>query len=183
VSLAEAALVLVLGAFLASAASAAQPPSHDPYVASLGYAACIRAHGVPHPNPDKHGDFDLTAADEKRMRAVPERTDDASFHHLKGLNLRPLSSNAIVLATVVVAELGRCIRGFGFPTGRPEVRNLGRGRASFGFTAVRGLDRAYWQSAIGKRHLRAMHTCEQRVHLSKRLSRIIASDRRIRGNV
>jgi hypothetical protein len=181
-----AALLVFAGAVAGTAAGAA-PPSHDPYVASLRYAQCMRAHGVPHPLPDKHGDFSLTAADEKRMRAVPERirkaADDACFHHLEGLNLKPLSKHALALATKVVADLGRCIHDAGFATGRPQVRNLGRGRASFGFTTLPNEDRAYWNSATGRQNLRAMHACEQRVHLAKRLSKIIADDRRIRGNV
>src|SRR5919198_5947635 len=74
-------------------------PSPDPYTASLAYAKCMRAHGVPHPLPDKKGDFSLTRADERRMRAVPRQVrkaaDDACFHTLKGLNLRPLSKRAL----------------------------------------------------------------------------------------
>ena len=184
-----ALLLLVLGTALTGSAAAASPtpPSHDPYVASLRYAECMRAHGVPHPLPDKRGDFSLTAADEKRMRAVPKRirktADDACFHHLEGLNLKPLSKHAIALATAVVADLGRCIHAAGFRTGKPQVRNLGRGRASFGFTPVAGFDRSFWQSARGKAYVRVEHACEQRVHMAKRLNKIIADDRRIRGNI
>ena len=176
-----------LGGGLAEATIAGAPPSKDPHVASLRYARCMRQHGVPHPDPDRRGDFNLTATDEQRLRAVPPRTraaaDDACFHHLQGLNLRPLSRHAIGLADKVVADLGRCIRSYGFRTGRPEVRNLGRGRAFFGFTEVPELDAGYWRSAAGRRHIRAMHICEQRVDMAKRLSRIIADDRRIRGSV
>ena len=51
------------------AAALALAPSPDPYTASLQYAQCLRAHGVPHPLPDAKGDFSLTAADEARLRA------------------------------------------------------------------------------------------------------------------
>jgi hypothetical protein len=183
----RAVLILVLSSVFTTAAATAQPPSHDPYAASLRYARCMRAHGVPHPDPDRKGDFSLTPADEKRMRAVPERTrkaaDDACFHHLQGLNLRPLSRHAIDLATKVVEDLGRCIRSHGYATGKPAVRNLGRGRASFGFEQAPQLGRKYWESAAGRRRVRVMHACERQVDMARRLSRIIADDRRIRGNV
>jgi hypothetical protein len=167
------------------------PPSTDPYTASLRYARCMRQHGVPHPDPDKHGDFNLTPADEKRMRAVgPKKrkaADDACFHHLKGLNLQPLSRHAIALATKVVEDLGRCLRSYGHKVGPPQVRNLGRGRASFGFKAQPGRDREYWQSAAGQRERRRLprdqHTCEKRVRMAARLSKIIADDRRSRDNL
>src|SRR6266508_1199321 len=80
---------------LVAAFPAAAPPSTDPYTASLRYAQCMRAHGVPHPNPDRRGDFRLTPAQERWMRAVPrsarKAADDACFRNLKGLDLRPLT--------------------------------------------------------------------------------------------
>jgi hypothetical protein len=171
-------------------ASADPPPSSDPYTASLRYARCMRQHGVPHPDPDRRGDFNLTPADEKRMRAVPlkirKRADDACFHHLKGLNLKPLSPHAIALATKVVEELGSCLRSYGHRIGKAEVRNLGRGRASFGFRPAAGArsatDRTYWQSAAGRREAtlleRHQAICEKRVRLAPRLTKIINDDRR-----
>jgi hypothetical protein len=63
----------------------------------------MRAHGVPHPDPDAKGDFSLTPAQEARLRSIPKQTkqaaDDACFHHLKGLNLKPLSAAALARAT------------------------------------------------------------------------------------
>jgi hypothetical protein len=157
-------------------------PSPDPYTASLRYANCMREHGVPHPRPDSKGDFYLTLADERRIRRIPEKkrkaADDACFHHLKGLNLSPLSKNAIARANKVVASLGPCIRRSGYPAGAPDVKNLGRGRASFGFKPTRANydrrnDRRYWQ-----RYTQVMHRCEQQVHLAKRLTKIIEEDRK-----
>jgi hypothetical protein len=173
-------------AFSTRGASAEPPPSSDPYTASLRYARCMRQHGVPHPDPDRRGDFNLTPADEKRMRAVPskirKRADDACFHHLKGLNLKPLSPHAIALATKVVQELGDCLRAFGHEVGKAEVRNLGRGRAFFGFKPVEGQDRAYWQSAAGRRESKLLQRhqpiCEKRVRLAARITKIIDDDRR-----
>lgn len=163
------------------------PPSTDPYVASLRYARCMRQHGVPHPDPDKHGDFSLTPADEKRMSAIDPRkrkaADDACFHHLAGLNLAPLSPHAIALATRVVADLGRCLRSYGHEVGPPQVRNVGRGRASFGFRQLPTRDRDYWQSPAGKLEARRLQRdqpiCEKRVKMAARLNKIIADDRRV----
>ena len=82
-------LVVVLG-FLALSATAAGAPSPNPYTASLAYARCLRAHGVPHPLPDAKGNFRLTPAEEQRLRTVPRTTrkaaDNACFHYLKALN-------------------------------------------------------------------------------------------------
>jgi hypothetical protein len=146
----------------------------------------MRRHGVPHPDPDSHGDFSLTPADEKRMRAVdPKRrkaAEDACFHHLEGLNLQPLSPHAIALATRVVADLGRCLKSHGHEVGAPQVLNLGRGRASFGFKELPTRGRDYWQSPAGRREAprlqRDQLTCEKRVRLAARLNKIIADDRR-----
>jgi hypothetical protein len=169
-----------------AAAVANPPPSTDPYIASLRYARCMRRHGVPHPDPDQHGDFSLTPADEKRMSRVdPKRrkaAEDACFHHLEGLNLAPLSPHAIALATRVVADLGRCLRSFGHEVGAPQVRNLGRGRASFGFADLPTRSKDYWQSTAGRREAprlqRDQLVCEKRVRMAARLNKIIADDRR-----
>lgn len=167
-------------------AASRPPPSTNPYTASLRYARCMRRHGVPHPDPDKHGDFSLTPAQERRMRSVDEgkrkAADNACFYHLRGLNLTPLSPHAIALANKVVNDLGRCLRSHGHEVGRAQVRNLGRGRASFGFESLPGRDRAYWQSPAGKRELKTLErdhlTCERRVNMAARLTKIIADDRR-----
>ena len=122
------------------------------------------------------------------MRAVDAGTrkaaDDACFHHLQGLNLTPLSRHAIALANKVVNDLGRCLRSRGHKVGRAQVRNLGRGRASFGFESLPGRDRAYWQTPAGKRELKTLErdhrVCERRVRMAARLNKIIADDRRVR---
>ena len=163
------------------------PPSTDPYVASLRYARCMRQHGVPHPDPDKRGDFSLTPADEKRIRAVaPKRrkaADNACFHHLEGLNLAPLSPHAIALANRVVADLGHCLGSYGHEVGPPQVRNLGRGRASFGFKQLPTRDKSYWQTPAGRLEARQLQRdqliCEKRVKMAVRLNKIIADDRRV----
>jgi hypothetical protein len=148
----------------------------------------MRQHGVPHPNPDKRGDFELTRADERRMRRVGpkkrEAAEKACFHHLKGLNLRPLSPQAIARAEKVVADLGKCLQRKGHRVGTPDVRNLSRGRASFGFKPLPyQRDRAYWQSAAGRREARDMArdglVCEKEVNMAQRLTKIINEDRRV----
>jgi hypothetical protein len=180
------ALQVVLAGGLAAAAAGcggaaatvhkAAPPSAstDPYTASLRYAVCMRSHGVPHPNPDKRGDFRLTPADERRMRAVPRsmRTaaEKACFHHLKGLNMSPLSRRAKQRALAVLRELSRCMEGYGYAMGPPVVKNLSRGRAFFGFKGAH-------QPPLTARLRHAQHTCERRVDLAGKLDRIIAEDR------
>jgi hypothetical protein len=165
------------------------PPSTDPYTASLAYAGCLRRRGVPHPDPDRRGDFRLTPADERRLRRVGAKkraaAERACFHHLKGLNLRPLSRQAIARAEKVVADLGRCLRRRGHRVGAPDVRNLGRGRASFGFKPLPyQRDRAYWQSAAGRRKARELArdglACEKQVSMAQRLTKIVNEDRRVR---
>jgi hypothetical protein len=150
-------------------------PSTDPYLASLAYAKCLRAHGVPHPNPDRHGDFHLTPADEQRLRSVGRgarrAADDACFHYLQGLNLSPLSSKAIAKAKLVLTELRSCLQEKGYTVGAPTVRNLGRGRAFFGFSSVPN------QPPLSPQLLRAQHACERRVDLDARLDKIIKADR------
>jgi hypothetical protein len=158
-------------------------PSTDPYTASLAYARCLRQNGVPHPDPDKKGDFELSPADERRLRAVSQEkrnaAENACFHHLKGLNLRPLSAKAITRAKNVLADLADCIRSKGYRVGAPDVRNLSRGRARFGLTALPGQGAAYWQSSAGQKQLRAMNACEQEIHMARRITAIINEDRRI----
>jgi hypothetical protein len=157
---------------IALLAVAAGPPSTNPYVASLRYAECMRAHGVPHPNPDRNGDFHLTPAQEREMRSVPrsERlaADKACFHHLQGLNNRPLTRQAKLRALGVLRELSRCIEGYGFRMGKPVVQNKPRGRAFFGFESG---------PPMSKRLAQAQHTCERRVDLAGKLDQIIAEDR------
>jgi hypothetical protein len=76
---------------------AALPPSKS-YLANLRFARCMRAHGVAHPNPDANGDFELTPAQERRMRASATRSqreaaDKYCFRYLKGVvSTRPLST-------------------------------------------------------------------------------------------
>jgi hypothetical protein len=172
--------VLVLGLVLAAsccgAARGAPTPSHDPHVASLRFAACMRAHGVPHPDPDANGDFRLTPAQEQRMRRVPRRVrtaaEKACFHHLQGLDNRPLTRHARRRALGVLKQLARCIRGYGFEMGRPVVRNMSRGRAFFGFQrapSVKPSERPALR--------RAQQTCEKRVDLAGKIDAIIAEDR------
>jgi hypothetical protein len=168
----------MLAAACGSAArSAPPPPSSDPYTASLRYAVCMRAHGVPHPNPDKRGDFNLTPAQERRMRAVGrdvrEAAEKACFHHLKGLNMRPLSAEARARAVKVLAELGRCIRSHGHEVGKPVVKNLSRGRAFFGFDST-------GPSRPDPGYTRDAHACEKQVDLAARISKIIDEDRALK---
>jgi hypothetical protein len=111
-------------------------PSTNPYLASLAYTRCLRAHGVPQPLPDKHGEFSLTPADEKRLRTVPRSQREAGmkacFHHISALNNDPLSERAHRRAIKVLLDLKKCLRGFGYTVGRPMVRNM-----SFGARDVR----------------------------------------------
>jgi hypothetical protein len=172
--------VLGAGAAGCGDSSSAQPGatsrsySTDPYVASSRYAVCMRQHGVPHPSPDRRGDFHLTPAQERRLRSVPRSTrelaDKACFHHLKGLNMSPLSSAAKQRALGVLRQLSACMKGLGYAMGPPLVKNLPRGRAMFGF-------RNAPEGAPSPRLSRAQHTCEKRVDLAGRLDRIIADDR------
>jgi hypothetical protein len=148
--------------------------STDPYIASSRYAVCMRQHGVPHPNPDKRGDFHLTPAEEGRMRAVPpskrEAAGKACFRHLKGLNMAPLSRHAKQRALGVLRQLSRCMQGYGYAMGPPLVKNMSRGRAFFGF-------RNPHPPPLTKRLAQAQHNCEKRVDMAGQLDRIIADDR------
>jgi hypothetical protein len=166
-------LLLVLAA-PAAATAAGSPPSTDPYAASLAYVKCMRAHGVPQPNPDRAGNIHLTPADERRMREIPRarRTaaDKACFHTLKGLDNRPLSPQAKSRALGVLRQVARCMRSRGHEMGAPVVKNMSRGRAFFGF---KGLPRGAPDPSL----LRDEHACEKRVDLAGKLDEIIAADR------
>jgi hypothetical protein len=130
------ALLAAIAAGCSSASHVTKPEprrsSSNPYIASLAYAKCLRARGVPHPNPDRHGDFDLTPANERRLRSVPKTRRDAAmkacFHNLAGLNHEPLSDRAHKRALRVLVQLKRCLHGFGYEVGRPVVRNMSFGR-------------------------------------------------------
>jgi hypothetical protein len=132
----------------------------------------MRAHGVPHPDPDRTGNFRLTPAQERQLRSVPRSkrlaADKACFHHLKGLNNRPLTRQAKLRALGVLRELSRCIEGYGFTMGKPVVKNLPRGRAFFGFESG---------PPMSKRVAQAQHTCEKRVDLAGKIDQIVAEDR------
>jgi hypothetical protein len=133
----------------------------------------MRAHGVPHPNPDRTGDFHLTPAQERRLKAAGhakvEAATRACFKYLKPVvSTKPLSAKAKARAKKVLEQLRTCVRKLGFKLGAPVVTDLTLGRASFGFLP-------------GERPTKAMttaeHTCERRVHLAKKLDAIIAADR------
>lgn len=149
------------------------PPSTNPYVASLAYARCLRARGIPHPLPDRHGEFNLTPAQERRLRQVPQARRKAGmkacFPELAGLNNEPLSDRAHRRATRVLLQLKRCLRGFGVDVGKPVVRNLSFGRAMFGF------DREIGPRGAPNTH--AQQVCERRVDMARKLTRIINEDR------
>jgi hypothetical protein len=170
-------LVLLLAAGSASVAAAVPPESDRVYTASLAYAKCMRAHGVPQPDPDRNGDIHLTAADERRMRRVGrakiQAADKLCFNlHLKGVvSTKPLSIAAQLQAMRVLEDLSGCMRGYGYRMGKPVVRNLSRGRAFFGFDrpALGIRDRA--------RFARSQHTCERRVAMARRIDAIIRADR------
>ena len=74
----------------ATATAGGQPPKQPSkeYRASLDYTHCMRAHGVPHPDPQPNGNFELSRAQDERLRAIPRRrrvaADKACFHDLKG---------------------------------------------------------------------------------------------------
>ena len=108
------------------------------------------------------------------MRAVPRSTrkaaDKACFHHLKGLNMSPLSHQAKERALGVLRQLSRCMQGYGYAMGPPLVKNMSRGRAFFGF-------RNSHPAPMTERLRHAQHTCEKRVDMAGQLDRIIADDR------
>jgi hypothetical protein len=147
------------------------------YKASLAYAECMRAHGVPQPDPDRNGDINLSPADEQRLRAVGrakvQAADRTCFDlHLKGVvSTKPLSPLAQSRALDVLRDLKACMRTFGYVEGRPVVQNLSRGRAFFGFDApARG-------GPAGKPLARAQRTCERRVDMARRIDEIVKADR------
>jgi hypothetical protein len=182
--LAPLLFICVAAAGCASKATAPPPRSHppprasrasaDPYRASLAYARCLRGHGVPHPDPNKAGDFNLTSADERRLRSVSKRQREAAiracFHNLKGLDMRPLSRQGQRRALVVLGELQRCMRRRGYTLGAPIVRNMSMGRMMFGFGRT--------PPEVPRRRLeRDQHACERQVHLARKINQIIADDR------
>jgi hypothetical protein len=155
-------------------------PHSKAYEASLAYARCMRAHGIAHPNPDANGDFELTPAQERRMRASStpkehEAADKACFRNLKGtVSTKPLSKAARKAALGPLRDLEQCLHGYGYDLGKPMVRNMSRGRAMFGF------DRTPPQPPSGEAQQRlqkAQHTCEKKVHLAQRIDAIVKADR------
>jgi len=160
-------------AALAVASPADAASRATPYTAGLAFAACMRAHGVPPPDPDRKGDFRLTPADEQRLRAVGrakvEAADAACFHFLKPfVSTKPLSPEAKAQARAVLQQVRACVGEAGFRLGAPLVRDLSRGRAFFGFAAGPPPSRAM---------TRAEHACERRVQLAKKIDVIVAADR------
>jgi len=157
---------------------ASQPKLVDPHAASLAFARCMRAHGVPHPDPDSAGNFRLTPAQERRMkRATPkqhERAERACFHFLKPVvSTKPLSPHAQARAKRALGTFSRCMaaRGYDYFRSPPVVRNLSRGRAFFGF------ERADPRAPVhNPRFLAARTACEKA--LNAKLDSIIATDRR-----
>jgi hypothetical protein len=153
-------------------------PHLDPYKAGVAYARCMRAHGVPHPDPDANGDFHLTPAQDNAMHTVPrtqhEAADAACFHLLKGtVSTQPLSRDAQKAALVPLGEVRQCMRGFGYQLGKPIVKTMSRGRAMFGFEATPQPKSAKARAKV----LNAEHTCEKRVQLAAKIDAIIKADR------
>jgi hypothetical protein len=151
----------------------------DPYKASLAFAACMRQHGVPHPDPDRAGNFHLTPRDEALLRRVGPRKHEAAekacFHHLKGVvSTKPLSPGAKARARKALRGLSRCMRAHGYDFfSDPVVGDMSRGRAFFGFKKT---DPAIMQEQGTQRYRRAQRSCEKA--LNAKLDRIIADDRR-----
>jgi hypothetical protein len=155
-------------------ARSAPAPSTNPYKAGLAYAACMRAHGVPHPNPDREGDFHLTPAQERRLKAAGhakvEAATRACFKYLRPVvSTKPLSAKAKAQAVKVLEQLRTCVRKLGFELGAPVVKDMTLGRAFFGFLPG--------ESRPSTAMTRAEHTCERRVQLAKKIDAIIAADR------
>ena len=150
----------------------------DPYKASLAFAKCMREHGIPHPNPDRAGNFHLTPHDEELMRKVSPRkhelAEEACFHHLRGaVSTKPLSTHAKALAAKALEDFSVCMRDRGFDFFRdPVVRNMSRGRAFFGFEKS---DPALMKVQHTAAFKRAQHACEK--SLNRKLDKIIADDR------
>ena len=184
-------LVLVLAAAASGCGSARAPARHlvptaagstqsQSYRASLAFARCMRAHGIPHPNPDRLGNFSLTPRQEREMRraASPKRHEQverACFHYLKPVvSTKPLLAHARSLARGALRTFAGCMaaRGYDFFRSRPVVRNLTLGRAFFGFAEVDPRSRRVQNAPA---FLRARAACEKR--LNARLDAIIAADR------
>ena len=132
----------------------------------------MREHGVPHPDPDRKGNFSLTPAQEARLRAAGhakvEAADAACFHFIKPfVSTKPLSAQAQAKAIRVLEQLRACVREAGFKLGDPLVKNLSRGRAFFGFEA----------SPASKGMTRAEHACEREVKFAQKIDTIVAVDR------
>ena len=157
--------------------TASPPQLVDPHAAALDFARCMRAHGVPHPDPDRAGNFHLTPGQEQRMkRATPkqhERAERACFRFLKPVvSTKPLSQQAMTRAKRALTAFAGCMaeRGYDYFRSAPVVRNLSRGRAFFGFE--RADPRAPQKDP---RFLAARTACER--VLNARLDAIIATDR------
>jgi hypothetical protein len=136
----------------------------------------MRAHGVPHPDPDRAGNFRLTPAQEQRLREAGrervEAADSACFRNLEPVvSTRPLTPQAKARALRVLGELRACVRERGFRLGDPVVRNLTRGRAFFGF------DTDPNASKPSPAMTRVEHACEVEVRLAKRIDAIVTADR------
>jgi hypothetical protein len=159
--------------------TASRPQLVDPHAAALAFARCMRAHGVPHPDPDSSGKFRLTPAQEQRMkRASPkqhQRAERACFHYLKPVvSTKPLSQHARARARHALTAFSGCMaaRGYDYFRSAPVVRNLSRGRAFFGFERA---DPRAAKVQKDPRFLAARSVCERM--LNAKLDAIIATDR------
>ena len=160
--------------------TAPRPTQSQSYRASLAFARCMRAHGIPHPNPDRSGSFSLTLRQERAMRraASPKRHEQverACFRYLKPVvSTKPLSAHARSLAKSALRTFAGCMaaRGYDFYRATPVVRKLTLGRAFFGFAQADPRARRVQNAPA---FLRARTACEKR--LNKRLDAIIAADR------
>jgi hypothetical protein len=139
----------------------------------------MRAHGVPHPDPDRNGDFHLTPAEERRMKtATPkqhEAADKACFHLLAGtVSTAPLSPAAKRAALEPLRAVKRCMHRRGYELGTPIVKNLSRGRAMFGFSQAPPRP----SDLPSRRRLHAAElACEKSAGLASKLDAIIKADR------
>jgi hypothetical protein len=153
--------------------AARQEPPTTAYLAAVRYAQCMRARGLPFPMPNAAGDFHLSYRRERALKAAATQqernaADAACYHFLKGtVSTKPLSPNARRKALEPLRALKACLASHGYTVGTPIVRDLGRGRAMFGFTAT--------QSRIPPI---VQHTCENEVKLPQKLDAIIKADRR-----
>jgi len=134
----------------------------------------MRAHGVPHPDPDRKGDFQLTPPQERQLRKAGrtkvEAASKACFKYLRPVvSTKPLSAGAKARAVKVLEQLRDCVHKAGFELGTPIVKDMTLGRAMFGFQ--RG------PSPPSSSMTKAEHACERQVHLAQRISAIIDADR------